>query len=146
MKMKRLREGMYETTIGNLRVRIARYWGRWYGVIYEGKIRWSVGKASRTLEACQERCGVAWVRVQMLEIRDLIKGSVAEYVYTSEFLSLWQSAYVGAADAIAMLADWLADHGREEMLQRRIVIPGVAAGLIWPTGWESMVRSTGKGM
>jgi hypothetical protein len=135
--------GAYEARVGNGRVIVFPSYDRdapnrksWRVRVYYGpKTYYSNGNRMRTLKSGKEEAARVWIRMQLNDIRDILRGEA-----DADFYALYSACWAMQPGAPGALHDWLCDHGRPEMLPNRIVRPGNKAGIFWPAGWGDLAK------
>ena len=148
MKMKRTNrlDGRgYSALVGSNRVTINNTpMGRWRFYVHESGTVYAAGVGARrgcnTLQDAKKSATLTWIQLQLNNVRELVQGSLTEND-RKEFNLLINEAWTGTNElACCVLSDWLCDHGKPDMLKRRIIDPGNKAKLVWPVGWEALSR------
>jgi hypothetical protein len=146
MRLKRIFPGHYADIVGSSRIVIYRFInGRWKFFVREGGTDYAGGtgasKGCLSLKRAKQSATQTWIQLQLSNIRELVRDSLTEND-RKEFHLLINAAWTGTNElACCVLSDWLCDHGKPDMIKRRIIDPGNKARLAWPAGWEALFRA-----
>lgn len=139
MKLKRIRPGVYEGRLEPYRVTITRTGNKWVATLWVCKGNYCrPGPLCPSLVAAKEQIARLWLRLRL--------GAMVEALDApDELLPIWVRdcrrilrGKEGDPMSMYALRDWMHENGHADLWERYVLIPGRAARVKWPAGWDAV--------